>query len=794
MNSDKAYENYLQIFNKFNGNIDFLNEANTRSRIIDAILIDCLGYNNDCIYRETPVGSGYIDYELKVNGNTHIVIEAKKAGSYFELPSDYNKRQYKINGSIASVKNLMDAVNQVHNYCVDIGCKFAAVFNGHQIVLFAAITLGKSWREGYCYVFRSLEDIKDNFSLFWNILAFENVRNGALISYLEKNRSELYFEKILFGLHNQDENLVRNDLYTYIQPISDLIFSELLDEKRTEVLKECYVYGRSNNPLTNDITNFFVDKLPNFLNKYRVKEIIENESDAGSFKKEFLQKAFLQKGNDTTEGALIVLLGGIGSGKSTFLHRFFKIVLGDHENLIWFYTDFRTSSIKESEIESFILQKMLEIWESKYEVILTQLLDKFGFSKDKSDLKLFFSKLFNLLHYCKFSIALIIDNVDQHEKNFQEKIFISASHLTDMLKTVTIISLREETFLISTKTGVFDAYHIPKFHIASPNFLSMIVRRVHYTIKLLKNKNIGFMRDIPEHDLEKLIQYFIIIFSSLTARNNQSKQLVHFIDSISVGNMREALRMFNNFLKSGNTNIKEIFDKLKLNKGTYQLSYHQFLKSIILGEYRYYCQERSSILNIFDFDTSLADSHFNLLRVLNYLFLRENKQSGIGRGYALITDLITAAEEVSITRDVIYDSLLRLIKYKLVECDNLSVTDLKNASFVKITPSGKYYLGYLGNIFIYSDLIYIDTPISDKNVIDKLKKFVQSTELSKRLYRMKIFLQYIVDSETKEFCVHPEYATSDFTNRLFGQEIMEEFLKLENEIRDRQQVPVFIDE
>lgn len=345
---------------------------------------------------------------------------------------------------------------------------------------------------------------------------------------------------------------------------------------------------------------------------------------------------------------------------------------------------------------------------------------------------------------------------------------------------------------MSTRTGVFDAYHIPKFHIASPIFLNMIIKRVKYTINILKNKDPRFSQLIPQEDLNKVIQYFKIIHSSLTSRNYQSKLLIDFIDSISVGNMREALRMFNNFMKSGNTNVKEIFEKQKSNDyGTYQLSYHQFLKSIILGEYKFYCQERSNIANILDFDTSLSDSHFNLLRTLMFLQKRENKQSSIGRGYVLIDDIITICEEVSIRREVIYDSLLRLSKYYLIECDNQSNTNLKNASYVKITAAGKYYLEFLRNAFLYADLILVDTPISNINTIDKLRKLINSTELSKRLYRTRLFLEYIVDSEKEEFINHPEYSTCEFTNIFFGQEIMKLFEKEEKEIREKQNVPAF---
>lgn len=260
------------------------------------------------------------------------------------------------------------------------------------------------------------------------------------------------------------------------------------------------------------------------------------------------------------------------------------------------------------------------------------------------------------------------------------------------------------------------------------------------------------------------------------------EKIVKFIDSTSVGNMRDALRMFNNFIVSGNTNTKEIF--LKHDKsGLYQLAYHQFIKSIILGEYRYYLQDRSNVINVFDFDSSLTDSHSNILRILNYLQERYNKKSRIGRGYVLIDDLFLAAENITIHRDVIKDCLKSLSSFNLVEYDNQSKTDIENASFVKITAAGRYYLINLTHEFVYLDLVLIDTPISDFNLHKYLKKFVHSTEIEIRFERTRLFLDYLVQFEDEEFKSHPEYLHSEFSNKRFCENIARQFKEEEKQIR-----------
>ncbi len=272
MHPDVAFENFKRLEEHYGGvNKNAFNEADTRAKIIDTLLRDCLGWDENYIVRENHTENGFTDYELRINGSPVLVIEAKKEGEHFQIPENKRNRSYKISGSISTVDNLLNALVQVHSYCIELGCKYAAVFNGHQLVIFSAISIGKPWRDGFCIIYNSLEDIKENFNQLWNTLAFENVCNGSLVSYIEKGKSTLSFKKVSSEIHNPDQSWARNELYIYMQPYCDFVFSELLDEKRTEVLKECYVHDRSTNPLTEEIESYFIDKLPHFSEQYGVR-------------------------------------------------------------------------------------------------------------------------------------------------------------------------------------------------------------------------------------------------------------------------------------------------------------------------------------------------------------------------------------------------------------------------------------------------------------------------------------------------------------------------------------------
>jgi hypothetical protein len=188
-----------------------------------------------------------------------------------------------------------------------------------------------------------------------------------------------------------------------------------------------------------------------------------------------------------------------------------------------------------------------------------------------------------------------------------------------------------------------------------------------------------------------------------------------------------------------------------------------------LGEYKFYSQDRSHIVNLFDFDSSLTDSHFNLLRILYFLDKRENKKSKVGRGYVDINELIAAAEDVSIRREVIFDALLRLAEFNLIEFDNQSKEDIQGASHVKITPVGKYYQTDLMYEMVYLESVMIDCPISSYSFIRQLRYLIKFTDLKNRLEKVKRFVDYLSNSEIEEFKDRPQFLHNEFTSPRFTE-------------------------
>jgi predicted type IV restriction endonuclease len=164
-----SYEKSLETLNKLNSNFSktALNEADTRFQIIDKIIKYTFFWPSENIRMENKTNVGYTDYQL-TNSNhqkTYLVIEAKKQKVNFNFMQYSEITNHRIKVKILlKDESTRKTIEQVKNYCNDIGCKYACITNGHEWAFFRAYIDGKSWQDGNAYIFNSLQDIINSFT------------------------------------------------------------------------------------------------------------------------------------------------------------------------------------------------------------------------------------------------------------------------------------------------------------------------------------------------------------------------------------------------------------------------------------------------------------------------------------------------------------------------------------------------------------------------------------------------------------------------------------------------------
>ena len=791
--SELAFESLKKIvgeFGEFCNKHSYVTEADTRVNLIDRILDEVLFWPRSEIRREPYSLAGYLDYLLLINGKPLVCVEAKKEGTSFLFPKDKIRKIYQINGAISTDANIKDAIEQVRSYCDENAVRHAIVTNGNTWIIFRALREDMKWREGNARVFQSIENILDNFIEFWNLLSFNSIVQGSLDTEFSSTAiSNRELHRVLNYVLSPDTPLLRNSLNKELDPIISYFFEDIANPNFLETLQNCYVFSTTSRNATNDIDYVIRSTPSRSLVDEKIEEVIHKGNDAGIFGR--VVEVALQ----TTNGQLFLLLGGIGSGKTTFQKRY-QLTVGKDvlaQYAIWFSIDFLKPPPID-QLETFIWRSILDqlrdrysapVLESRknikraftieinalketalynlregsdeYESILSKYLGQW-----QSDLSEYVPKILAIAKPRKdINVVLFFDNVDQLSPNFQAEIFLLAQRVTEKVKSITIIALREESYYTANVQRVFTAYINRKFHIASPPFRKMIKHRIKYALEIIGDEDLTSrkFRKIDELQQKGNIADFLkIVEHSIFTKN---VHIARFIDHLCFGNMRQALMMFSTFLVSGVTDVDKML-RIYRREGSYYVAYHEFVRSIMLGDRFYYKEAHSEILNIFECGQEKNSSHFTSLRILSVLDTYRHQSSREGDGFHEIVLILSMFEDIFDNKQDFLKAINRLVKSRLVETNTRIFESIDGSTHVRITGAGWYYLNVLITNFAYLDLVFQDTPINDSAVVASLAKSISKVNnlsdpeddkvarLEERFRRIETFLGYLEKEEEAE--------------------------------------------
>lgn len=790
-------------------------EADTRAKVIDRILKEALGWPEDAFAREVPVHHGYLDYLLTYGKRNLVLVEAKREGIPFEVPKTLrNRRKYKISGSIKTNSDIKEAIEQAHGYSIEIPVRYAVATNGYAWLVFRAIREDIPWRGGYLIVFKSAGEIKDNFTEFWNLLSYPAVLAGSLDKAFSMETDETrLMTRPLNLLKNPNAPLLRNKFHVQLHPFIEGVFRDIGAREQLEIIEQCYVHSRSLRIVDQDLKMVIEDSIPQFVKVEGGIETKPGHRDAGPLGEEI--KRAVSKG----EGTVLLLLGGIGSGKTTYLNRFFRYIEKSFMDKygLWYYVDFLAPPVEENQLDLFVKNNILNQLREKYsdlklesreslllayddqiKAIKDSIINAEKLPPDKFEQRLnvylerwiknqseYITRIVRMARSEGKTNVVCIDNVDQLSPNFQVKIFHLAQRLAKELQAVVVVALREESYYSVNIQRAFTAYNNRTFHIASPPFRELISRRLKYCREMLalppEQAIIKLGRRI-EFDKSEVYKFFDIIEYSIFSKN---KNIARFIESLAFGNMREALDMFATFLYSGATNVDKIL-KIYDRDGNYFVPFHEFAKSIILGDRRFYLDSESKILNLFDCGLERNASHFTSLRLLAFLLQHINESSPEGRGFKSLEQLYGRFLDIFDNEQDLNRSIKHLLRKQLIQINTRSLDSLKDATHIRISSAGWYYFKYLVRAFAYLDLVFQDTPIDDQDIVGKLKQLIidvdeiaekqefMSERMELRFERVKMFTSYLLKQEQKEqnkfsLNIHPGPLGQEFMTDIIAQ-------------------------
>lgn len=297
-------------------------EADTRLKVINPILTEILGWPMADIFTEESAGSGFLDYKLTVTGYARLVLEAKKDVRTLGIEHRAAGRPYKIDGPVFTSPAIREGIEQAIRYCGEKNAELACVTNGHEWVIFRGSRLGdgRDTRTGMAFVFNSLDDVQSKFKLFYDLLSYEAVQEFRYRSYFQEAegrpiRSPLFRK----ALREPDSRrpLPHDNLATDLDRVMTSFFRRLSGDDDPDLLTNCFVVTRESNLADERLARISEDLIG------RIRHV---DTASGA---ELV--SVLRRVQTTHKNEFVLIVGTKGSGKSTFIDRFFKQVL--HKSL-----------------------------------------------------------------------------------------------------------------------------------------------------------------------------------------------------------------------------------------------------------------------------------------------------------------------------------------------------------------------------------------------------------------------------------------------------------------------------
>lgn len=614
------------------------NEAATRLKVIDHVLRGVLGWTDDDISPEEHVSEDgtttYSDYILRT-ANTAIVVEAKKAGAAFN--TSRGQRRVKL-GNAFLQSELGAAIVQARDYARKLSIDFAVATNGATWAVFPAQRHDQvKFHDSSAFVFWSLEEaLQENYQEFVDLLSREAVISGSL-------------ERALLGrAENQVENRKLNSYFTanpritQHNPVFPIIedevmvaFSDSIVELPHESFEKCYVATPESMKFDNKI-KMQIARRDSVIGGQIARPMKDKDAQA-------LYERVVATGKKRRPLALLVL-GTVGSGKTTFLHYARKVRLADFfgpkgngAHPQWAHLDFLNNP-PESSATDFIYRSLRDYinadeflsdasrcvekaYADDIRAIKSGPLARIANSEEKLNEKIsdfIFNDYQQVTPYVdriiRFATStepffLAIDNVDQIEdEEVQSRLFTEALTIARKLSVNLILSLRPATFAKHRHSPAIDAFDFESVQIDPPKISSVISKRFSLVRFLADGKKGEFTAENGARvRVDNASQIVDLLQGSVLGTEIGAR-----IEVLATEDVRLALRMTREFLERGYTNPGRAI-AFHQRTGKYVLPRHEAFRAIILGTKTVYNEDFSPIGN--PFDSRLSVTRAQLLRL-----------------------------------------------------------------------------------------------------------------------------------------------------------------------------------
>ncbi len=652
---------------------------------------------------------------------------------------------FKISGSALS--SAQAGIKQARGYCVDHGVTFSVLTTGLEWIAFNATGNGRSPDEGKAIVFPSLQCVHNNYAKFYDLFSKEGIYQGLYKLIIAEgeglninNSDKLYKVTEDYSLTYLKKSILASDL----DLIFNRFFSMMSGETDKDMLAQCFVESKES-----EETDRNLEKI--------AKSLISQIQVFGTSEgKELLGE--IETALESRIGEFVLIIGNKGAGKSTFIDRFYKIIIGNdlRNKCLLIRIDMASSNGDINTINKWLTDKLKdqvekEIFKHKepdYDDLQGVFFNeynrwrraelKFLYDTDKNAFKIKFGEYLQkqineepynyILNMLKFGITsrcmmpcLVFDNTDHFDQPFQEKVFQFAQSIHSSIFSFIICPITDKTVWQLSKSGPFQSYLTKSFYLPIPNTKEILKKRVSF----IRNKIIEEDKQKGSYFLQKGIRLSVSNLNAFAACIEEifinTDYTSRTISWLCNHDIRRCLLLSRKIATSPWISIDELVNAY-LSKDKLSIHLDTIRKAAIFGEYNSYNHEINEfILNLFSLEENKITTPLLKLSILRLLISIDVNSNNEMNSYVTIENIINYFEPMGISEHYIYAYIEQLLKYRLITPYDPTDDKIKSNLRVKITFSGKIHMEFAMSDSIYITSMSLVTGIRKHDLIDEIK-------------------------------------------------------------------------
>jgi energy-coupling factor transporter ATP-binding protein EcfA2 len=726
------------------------NESDTRLKVLDRILLEVLKWRHESILTEPPSPSGFIDYLLTVGeGRGAIVIEAKRSGLFSSITTSTSVTALSLSGPVLAP--LKDGIKQALSYALDQGAPVAILTDGSCWLFFkASRTDGCPPMKGKGIFYPSLEAIAEDFPRFSEMLSLPYIVERRHLAHLNAaegmtigDAEEHYYVSNPTEAHMLARGTLANDASLLFSQF----FSRLSNTDDREMMQACFVETSESKQADLELQKI-------------VQNVVNSISPIETAEGTALQ-AEIQRAITSNQSQTVLLIGNKGSGKSTFIDRFFSQILplSIRQHCSIARVDLANYSGHSTGIIEWALRQLRDLMEKQvctndppsYDDLQGIFWGEYVrwrdgpkrplYTSNKEQFKIAFGDHMEQRReaqpeeYVRLLMArsalglkklpcIVFDNTDQFPIEVQDAIYQLAHSLESSASVFIIVPITDRTVWRLSKAGALQSYTSKSFYLPVPEAKEILSRRVRFVKEKINVEKVNNSAYFSKRGFTVSIDDLSMFAEAVERIFVENDHVSGLIGRLGNFDIRRMLRLSERIFVSPEIKIDDI---LKSHYGGPSISADKFRthRALIKGEYdRFSEAENEYVCNLFLTDPRKPTSPLLALYILWILRQRSVtvRLDHVESRHWFVSELCDFFEGCGIAPEVTMMMVARLFERRLIETLDPNVLKLSFGDRVAIKESGIAHIDLIATSTTYMEQMALTTGLNNRTFRDELKQ------------------------------------------------------------------------